>query len=550
MEATTPRIHAYGIGARIAEVRRNRGMTQRDLGQALGVSTWKIDRLERGVDDPRHFASAIAEVTAARPEWLTGAAGDTGVPSRERSAGLPHLGLVGRDLVLAAIVLLVTIRFFTEVVPLLPRAANFIDIPIFLAISFAAMNVSAFRGSAYLAVGTPALVFGILAIVSAVLNAERTEAAPAVVFVYGFLAPMAVYAAVYRIWPPGSARALSQVLVGLGVLQLAVVALIDLPRFVASGGDPDYITGTFGTNAYQLVFFLLVVAALLAGIFALEPKRRIARLAPLLILAIFAVILLAQYRALLATTVVTVVAVGLLLSRRLRGLSAAALALVALGVAFSYVASSYPGLGLKTTATTLTSDPSMYVKERYRATRPLRSLYDDHPTAIAYGSGPGTFSSRAFQTFANAASTSASNVQGGYAQRLTSGVYETDVSTHYVRPQLTRSPVIEGSHALSSPYSSYLSLAAEVGIAGLALIAGVYLIVLLRSLRLAKRAIARATPGDPLPALVLATAIGFLALLQMGFLENWFEVTRVTFIAWAILGVVMKELDDRSALDS
>jgi DNA-binding XRE family transcriptional regulator len=546
MEASAPGSDAR-IGARVAAARRSQKMTQRDLARTLGISIWKVDRLERGAEDARLYASEIAHATETKRESLVGLTRETRRQDSGKARELPHLGDVGRDLILGSIGVLVTIRFFTEVVPVLPRAVNFIDIPVFFALVFAAMNVSAVgRGRTYVSLGTPALAFLALTAISAVLNAQRTVPAPTIVFLYGFLAPIGVYAAAYRIWPPNSARALSRVLIGLGILQLVVVALVDFRRFVSSGGDPDLISGTFGTNAYQLVFFLLVVAALLAGVFALEPMRRISRFAPLLVLAIFGVILLAQYRALLATTVVTMVAVGILLGHRLRGIVAVALAVVAFGVAFSYVASSYPGLGLETTATTLSQDPWTYVKERYQATRPLRRLYGDQPTAIAYGSGPGTFSSRAFQTFANAASTSASNVQGGYAQKLTSGVYETDVSSKYVRPQQRLGPVIEGSKALSSPYSSYLSLAAEVGIAGLALIAGMYLIMLGRSLRLAKLAIARATPGDPLPALVLATAIGFLTLLQMGFLENWFEVTRVTFIAWAMLGVVMKELDARS----
>ena len=108
---------------------------------------------------------------------------------------------------------------------------------------------------------------------------------------------------------------------------------------------------------------------------------------------------------------------------------------------------------------------------------------------------------------------------------------------------------MEGSGALSSPYSSYLSLAAEVGLAGLALIVGVYLAALLRSFGIARREIADATPGDPVPALALATTIGFLTLLQMGFLENWLEVTRITFIVWAMFAVVAKELDSRSRVD-
>ena len=53
--------------------------------------------------------------------------------------------------------------------------------------------------------------------------------------------------------------------------------------------------------------------------------------------------------------------------------------------------------------------------------------------------------------------------------------------------------------------------------------------------------------GDPLPAVVLATAIAFLTLVQMALLENWLEVTRVTFVAWTLLAVSAKELDVRVA---
>jgi hypothetical protein len=33
----------------------------------------------------------------------------------------------------------------------------------------------------------------------------------------------------------------------------------------------------------------------------------------------------------------------------------------------------------------------------------------------------------------------------------------------------------------------------------------------------------------------------------MAFLQNWLEVTRVTFIAWALLGVATKEFEARQA---
>jgi hypothetical protein len=50
---------------------------------------------------------------------------------------------------------------------------------------------------------------------------------------------------------------------------------------------------------------------------------------------------------------------------------------------------------------------------------------------------------------------------------------------------------------------------------------------------------------DPLPALLLASTVAFTVLLQMAFLENWLEVTRVTFLAWILLAVGSKEFDAR-----
>jgi transcriptional regulator with XRE-family HTH domain len=552
-----PEAERREFGVRLAEARRRVGMSQRSLADRLGVSLWTVSELELGRrGDISKYLPAVATATALPEDWFTTPAqAGSAVRSRAVSVGddaqRADPRLFGfRNLVLGSIVLLVTVRFFTEVFPLMPRATNFIDIPIFLALVLAAMSMSSGQpGPAYLRVGFPAIGFLMLAIVSATINSDRALPAPVLVFLYGFLAPLAVYAAVYRIWPAGNAGVFSRSLVALGLLQLTVVALIDLPRFAASG-NPDLISGTFGTNAYQLVFFLLVVAALLAGIFAFEARRRVARFVPLLIVAIFAVILLAQYRALLATTAVTVLVVSILLGTRLRGVLAAALAVLALGVAFSYVAPSFPGLRLQTTATNLTQSPSKYAIQRYQATRPVAGLYRDYPFAVAVGSGPGTFSSRAWQTFANAESTSSSNVQGGYAQRLTGGVYETDVSRRYVIPQGREGAVIEGSRALSSPHSSYLGLAAEVGLLGLALVVGVYIAVSLRIFRIARREIAQTTPGNPVPALALATTVGFLTLLQMGFLENWFEVTRITFIVWAMFAVVCKEVDSRSTTAS
>lgn len=129
------------LGARVAAARRDRGMTQRELAQALGVSAWTVDRIESGYVDPGRYIPSIADVTDASTEWFAIAEGARHL--RARALPLPHLGVAGRDLVLGSIVLLVTIRLLTEVVAVLPRAANFIDIPIFLVLAFAAMSMTA-----------------------------------------------------------------------------------------------------------------------------------------------------------------------------------------------------------------------------------------------------------------------------------------------------------------------------------------------------------------------------------------------------------------------
>jgi transcriptional regulator with XRE-family HTH domain len=537
------------VGERLAEARRRTGLSQKALAQRLGVSLRLVDELEKGERNIGPHVEEIAQAMQLAPGWLdvarTGEA--AAQPSSRRRPSALTLTNSGRDLVLGAVALLVVIRFFTEVVPVIPRAANFIDIPIFVALSLAAISRSRppRQAAGYLYLALPTLLFTAACLISVFFNLSRVAPGPALVFLYGFLAPLGIYAAVHRLWPPGNAGSLSRLLVALGVVQLAVVALIDLRRF-ARAQTGDVISGTFGTNAYQLVFFLLVLIGLLAGIFTFEPKRLAAKLAPALILLSLGTIFLAQYRALLVTTVVTILLLAILLGTRARALVTAAIIAVSFWVTFSYVATHFPILRLSKTTSVLQKSPGFLPAQRLHAAGAVVDLYGDKPLSIAIGTGPGTFSSRAWQTFALAGSRKA-NVQAGYVKLLNGGgTYSTDVSEKYVTPRLTKAHVVLGSHALTSPFSSYLSLAAEVGLLGLFLIAGVYLAATGRAIRNTQTALTESVPGDPLPALAVASVVAFTVLLQMGLLANWFEVTRVTFIAWILLAVTSKELASRS----
>ncbi len=539
------------VGVRVAELRRRAGLSRKALAKQLDISLWTLEEVENGRKDAGPYADSITrvlglplklEVTTVRSsEFAEAPSAPDSFATRAREVVRPPSG---RELVLGSIALLVLIRFFTEVVPIVPRAGNVIDIPILTVLAIAAMaRGRQALGNGYIAVALPAAVFFGICALSAMLNLSRVAPGPVLVFIYGFLSPLAVYAAVYRLWPPGNAISMSRLFVWLGVVQLAVVFTIDLPKFIVSG-DPDVISGTFGTNQYQFVFFLLLFTGLIAGIFTAEPRRLAARAAPVLVLLALASILLAQYRALLVTTAVSLLLVAALLSKRRRGVISAAVVLISFVIALGYVTTHFPALHFGTTIATLAHKPGFYLSQRMEVARPVAHLYTDDPTFIPLGTGPGTFSSRGWQTFALARSTSRSNAVGPYVSALTGGhVYHTDVSDKYVLPQ--RGIVVQGSGQLRSPQFEYVSLLAEVGVFGFLMILAVYVLAAVRSVRQAATALSRATPGDPLPALLIASAVAFTALLQMGFLDNWLEVTRLTFVSWALLAVAQKELDSR-----
>jgi transcriptional regulator with XRE-family HTH domain len=536
------------VGSRIAAARRQAGLSQRSLADRLGVPLWKIDQAEQGAGDASRLISAVATATGRPLEWFGSMAEDQPEEgSFQKSRTLSRSDRTSRNLVLAAVALLTVVRFFTEVVHVIPRAANFIDIPIALVLIVAAgtRQVTRHDSRTRVALAGPALVFTFVAIISTISNLQRIAPGPVLVFLYGFLAPVAIYASVYQLWPVGSALFLSRLLVCLGVVQLSVVFTIDLARFSHSH-NPDDISGTFGTNQYQLVFFLLVVASLLAGIFTFERKRLAARLAPVLILLTLVAILLAQYRALLATVAISVLLAAAFLSTRGRGLVAGLLVALAFLGALSYVVSRLPNLNFASTVATYQQRPGFYVSKKLSVFHTIAKLYNDDPRFIVTGTGPGTFSSRAFQTFAHANSASRSNVQGRYVKMLTGGkAYSTDVSEKYVAAPFRNSAVIEGSYQLDSPYFTYLALLAEVGVPGFLAVVVIYLMATSRGLTLTIRNLRVARAGDPLPALLIATSISFIALLQMGFLDNWFETTRATFLVWTMLAVTTKELSAR-----
>jgi transcriptional regulator with XRE-family HTH domain len=538
---------------RLTQARRNAGLSQKELATRAGMPLWMVDQFEKGkIDVAPHELTALANATGAPFEWLRDptAAGETRLADADATS-VPAGAPAGHRLVLSTIAALVLVRFFTEVVPVAPRAVNFIDVPLFIVLAFAALRRAPAWGEARrppLSFAIPVVLFLGLCAISVVSNPSRVEVGPVLVFIYGFLAPLGVFAAVYRLWPAGQTRTASRLLVALGVTQLIVVAVFDLPRFVSTG-NPDVISGTFGTNAYQLVFFMLVFIGVVAGTFVFEPRRPAARAAPALFALSLVTIFLAQYRALLVATAICIIGIGWLLGRKRKGMLATAILVTCFVGALTYVASEFPGLKFASTVETFQNDPGFYAAKRLEIARMIGDLYSESPRTMFTGTGPGTFSSRAWYTFARAQSTSASNVAGTYVSFITGGnAYHTDVSDRYIAPRFANHG--GALRAVTSPFSSYTSLLAEVGVFGFVIIAFIYFRATSYALRRTFSAVARGTPGDPLPGVLIASSVAFVVLVQMALLDNWLEVTRATMLAWALLAITAKEYSARSGAEA
>lgn len=540
------------VPRRISQARRDAGLTQRELANSIGTSLWTVDELERGRLDSGRYVAAIESATSKPSGWLREAEPwfATAPTLTEQSAvsyALTKSQRFDRNLVLGVFVIILTVRLFTTSIRVIPIGGNFIDVflwPILLAV-VAIQPVdrtrSGLQTSRYF---LPAVLFAGLCAVSVVVNIARVAPAPALLFLYGFLGPLVFYYATYRLWPTGQARALSRTLVALGVLQFVAIGFIDLPKFIESGGNPDDIAGTFGGNAYQLVFFLLVFAALVAGIATFEKSRTAALLALPLFVLTFVVIFLAQYRALLLFTALTVLVVGFMLGlARGRGFVIGAVIVIALIGALGYVSANYPRLKFSPTIEAVRENPTLFITARLDPGRDVLSLYADNPLFVLSGTGPGTYSSRAWRTFAEVGKASAAEgAAQPYATALTGGqAYHTDVSDRYVLPRWESAPIVLGSRAVTQPFSTYIALLAEVGVLGLVLMVVLYVRGLFGAGRIAHKTMRSTTGDDPLPALALATTVAFFLLLQMGFLENWWEVARATVPTWMMLAICTKE---------
>jgi hypothetical protein len=444
----------------------------------------------------------------------------------------------------ASLILIVCIRFLIEDLRVLPGLVQYIDVPITAVALFCSLMLLIRRGHI---AGTSRLggllyLFVLVALASALVNSSRVRLLPSALFIFNFAAPLLF--ALITIDAPMGRRDIEYVLktfFWLGVVEVGFGLFYGVPRLLVSG-NPDYVSGTFGRNAYQFTYFVGIWFLYVLGgtLLPRQSKRRWENLTLVLAaVTVFGLFYAAQYRAMiLFYTAVMLITLWLSPARPSKRFLQTIVVAAASVVTLIVVSTAMPGLKLLKVFD-LFEDASPVVQSgKIQAVENLWTMYGDLPQTILVGSGPGTFTSRAFKVFSDKPKGETVAVLG---QGLLGGQYSTDVADKYVRT-INAKP-IQGGITASTPLSSYTSLAAEVGLMGLAVYLGAYFMALAYSFR---RLRASARAGDRIGTRLAFTCLGGLMLLLVQTLfDNWLETTRVAIPLWVLVGLLYAHKTDQ-----
>ena len=186
-------------------------------------------------------------------------------------------------------------------------------------------------------------------------------------------------------------------------------------------------------------------------------------------------------------------------------------------VAFLVVATSFPNLKLIQIFSLAEDSTPIVESGKIKAVENIVTMYGDIPHTALVGSGPATLSSRAYLLFSKPPRQE-KEAAGAILVGMREGeLYGTDVADKYIS-SIPFVPV-QGGTTISSPRSSYISLAGETGLAGLVICLVPYGMALVFSFRTLH---SRSLQRDPLTfRLAFASFGGILLILVQSLFDNW-----------------------------
>ncbi|MCB8943117.1 MAG: hypothetical protein H6658_05130 [Ardenticatenaceae bacterium] len=445
---------------------------------------------------------------------------------------------INRDKFVLSVIILerFVTRFFSEKMGILPGWTSFLDIPLlavfFVYVAFITRQQTNDTGKT--GFGALGLFLLIDIALSALVNLDRLHPGAFTLFIIGFLEPLIYMGLAYLLSPKEEvSQFLIKLLIFIGWLQILVVAVLDVPRFLVTR-NPDFITGTFGENPYQLVFFLMTWNVLILSGPAQRGRASFFRGVGIVIVQIMVlvIILLAQFRSIIFFAVFTWALTYVVISRDTRRALVNATVGVILFIAlFAAVNRWLPELKYQDLLELNSRASEVIESGKVQSILNFQRLVYDQPQVLLIGTGPGTYVSRGFETFSIVGGRETANQL--YRQWFGTELYRTDVADRYVIPILGRFAF--GAGTTATPWFSYLALLAELGLPGTFIVLVIY-----------GKAIWFCWQNNKVEGSIAILArwvfIGLVLLLQMASLGNWLEVSRLTVPLWTVFGIMLAQV--------
>lgn len=436
-------------------------------------------------------------------------------------------------LLYAVIITIITIRFFTEELKVLPRFFNFVDIGFFLVFAVYTFLHLAIAHRRLKSTGLEiyVLLFGGICFVSTFLNIKDIYWKASLLQIFMLLEPIVLALMIVKLnHDEKFLQRIVILLIILGLIQIPI-ALFQIQKYLA-GASPDVVAGTFGVNNSQLSFFLIIFSCLIIGInlFYNIPRFRYLLLTLPFVLVIFYA---GGYRAMWIFFPATIIILLLFFSplnipRKVFYI----IPLLVISFLIAVYISSLNPISASGVFKQLIQQPSLILQTgKVKAFRYLPSMFSEKSHYVFVGVGPGAYASRAFDTFANISKTY-SNVTTQYI----SSSYVSPMASKYIYPMYLEESKLMGSRTFDDPTTSYLSILAESGILGFILIFLIYYKALKLILEV-RRNVHR--EFDKFHKVIAFASLGaLLFLFQMSFFADWFATYRVTIPTWILLSIL------------
>lgn len=422
------------------------------------------------------------------------------------------------------VTMLIAVRFFTERFVILPRFLNPVDlvgVPLLGLLWM--LSVTRIRVT-----GRPVLwlsgLFLFAWAVAWLVNWKDVNWIGGILLVVGLLNPIVFYLILVN--SGFDKRFCIRILRLLNLLLVAnlVIGTTDAILGINSG-ESDFVFGTFGVNQNQLAFFLVWTTSYWLARWRYQGLHRLQTVIMVWSGALF---LLCAFQTLWIASALAGAIVFLVLGK----VSWRLVRIIALVVLVASLTLSLLNFnrfdipGRLEEAVTNFNDLG-----KVELVRNVRQIWQERPEAILFGVGPGTFNSRAFRSIAIIPYAGAGD-SSDVAAAIVTPFYTSDLSTRFIIPYFEQGRFFLSGSNTDGPFTSYVSILAEVGLLGAVAIFGIYALTLRALVRSLRRS------NDPVHKTLAAWGlIGILMLLGIAGVDNYLETTRYTLLVWLAVAI-------------